>query len=165
MESKKNKANDPNYIFNKTTKRYVLKDGSVGRRLAKEMSRKELTEHIHHQSINTALANRNLLASNLSDAELLDILRKVIDLKLDYALDDLPPKAPKLQRQVGEYKKSKASNKKKHKAKIATKKRFVLKAPPSQDTTDVEFDESTALDDTEAPTDIYSESDTSDISD
>ena len=171
---KVDKANDPEYILNPKTNRYVKRRGVVGRKMKREMSRKEIVDHVRRQATDAALANRNLMASNLSDGELLAILRKVIDIKLDESLnvDDAIPAKPKLVRQVGEGKarhaakappppppspkKSKRSKKakqsKKSKApKSTARRRFKVLTPPPPDTeTDfTEIDDTTAYEQTD----------------
>lgn len=156
------KKDDPRYIMNPASNRWVKKDGYTGKILQRNMSRQQTLEHLRHHAVNTTIEHRKLLASNLSNDELLKILRKVIDLKLDDALDVLPPTKPKLVRQVGEHKvkamKKKKSKKTKRKANVPkSRPRFKLKSPPPIQT------ETEAETDMPTETDVYSsESETSD---
>ena len=179
------KANSDLYMLNVATNRYVLKNGITGKRLKREMSRREIADHIRHQSVDAALANRNLMASNLSDTELLTILRKIIDIRIDKDIkltdamparniSQSPPSSPpKLVRQVGieklqppppaPRKKSRRKQKKPKKpkkSKQTSRRRYVVRAPPPEETTDFE---TTAYEQTDAFSD--SGSDSSDISD
>ncbi len=142
MERKKHeKADDPDYIYNPKTKRYVLRRNRIGKRVEELMSKGELVSHINHHATNEMLKNRDLLKSDLSNDQLADILRKLVDIRIDEALAQstlLPSNPPKLKRQNGEYKTRKSKPK--------PKRRFVVKQPPPQDTT-------TDADITEPPTD------------
>jgi hypothetical protein len=159
-EKKLSKADDPNYVFNPQSNRWVKKDGLVGKRMQREMTREETLQHLRHHAVNTTLEHRNLLASNLSNDELLKILRKVIDIRLDDALD-IPPKPPKLVRQVGIAKKKKKVKKAKRK-KInnipKSRPRFKLAPAPAMDTATEA--ETTAYEQTDQ---YNSDSETSDI--
>lgn len=174
---KLSKKDDPAYVFNPASNRYVKRDGIVGKKMQREMTREEALQHLRHHAVNTTLEHRKLLASNLSNEELLKILKKVIDIRLDEVLE-IPPKPPKLVRQVGMAKhkneaysnsvrevvrssvdlQSRHKKKKKKKANIPkSKQRFVLKKPPPIDTaTETDMPETT---------DVYSESSASDSSD
>ena len=141
-EKKLDKKDDPAYVFNPASNRWVKKDGIVGKRMARDMTRAETLEHLRHHAVNTSIEHRKLLASNLSNEELLKILKKVIDIKLDVALDDIPPKPPKLVRQVGIHKKAKRKKRASNVPK--SKPRFKLKAPPQINTeTEVETEADT----------------------
>ncbi len=76
------KKDDPRYIINPKSGRWVLKDGSIGRRVARAMTREELSSHIRMHSVNSALQNRQLLKSDLGDDELREILIKLVDVNL-----------------------------------------------------------------------------------
>ena len=121
------KADDPAYIYNAATRRYVKRDGITGRRVAVEMKRDELRSHVEHHMISSALENRNLLKTDLSNEELLNILKKLVDAKIyqDPSLvpksllkkmaatslsESPPPSPPRLFRQTGEHKKHPAQS-------------------------------------------------------
>ena len=175
---KVDKANDDRYIFNPASNRWVLKNGITGKKLRKQMSRAEIVEHINGHASDVILKNRDLIRTDLSDDQLLDILRKLVSIKIDEGVrltDMMPPKPPVLKRQQGIYKnaaqsppppppspkKSKRSKKaKKSKKAPKSTRRFKVLAPPEPDTTDfTEFDETTAYEQTEA-SDSTSSSDT-----
>ena len=148
--TKLDKSTDPRYIYNPSTRRYVLKRNAIGRRVEQMMSRGEYCEHIKKHATDQMLKQRDLIKSDLSDERLADILRKLVDLKIDEAIAQrqlVPNKPPQLKRT----KKSKVSQKG---SKAKTKRRFVVKAPPEPVTaTETE---------TEQQTDVYSDSDISD---
>ncbi len=122
------RESDSNYILNPQTKRYVSRVGQTGRRILRQMSRAETEERITRHTIDESLKHRNLLSSNLSDKELLDILRKVVNLKLndDQIVSMTEPKTKTR-------KKVKIAPKPKKKSK-AKRKRFVTRPPPQTET-------------------------------
>lgn len=156
--TKLDKSTDPRYIYNPSTRRYVLKRNAIGRRVEQMMSRGEYCEHIKKHATDQMLKQRDLIKSDLSDERLADILRKLVDLKIDEAIAQrqlVPNKPPQLKRT----KKSKVSQKGSKATagglRSKTKRRFIVKPPPPQETTATE---------TEVPTetDVYSDSDISD---
>ena len=123
------------------------------------------TSHINHHASDAILKNRDLIRTDLSDEQLLDILRKLVNIRIDDgmklsdALPTTPPK-PKLVRQVGEHKmkapppspkkskRLKKSKKSKKSTKPPARRRFVVQPLPEPETTD--FDETTAYEQTDA---------------
>jgi len=133
--NKVDKTSDPRYIFNPSTRRYVLKRNAIGRRIQERMSRGEYCEHIKKHATDQMLKQRDLIKSDLSDERLADILRKLVDLRIDEQLAQrrlMPEKSPPLKRQNAKRPKTKP------------KRRFVVKPPPEPITTDM--GETTAVD-------------------
>lgn len=146
---KLDKSTDDRYVFNPTTRRYVLRRNAIGRRVEQMMSRGEICEHLKHHTTSEMLKQRDLMRSDLSDDKLAMILKKLVDLRIDEQLAQrtfMPNKPPKLKRT----KKGKAATKAK------TKRRFVVKSPPPQETT-TDLGDTTAVD-----TEYASDSDISD---
>ena len=61
------KANDPRYIFNPKTRRWVLRNTPTGKSVANRMTRRELVDHINHHASSEMLKYRDLLRSDMSD--------------------------------------------------------------------------------------------------
>ena len=155
-EPKLDKASDDRYMLNTKTNRYVLKSGATGRRLQREMTRAQIVDHINHHASDAIMENRDLIRTDLSDGQLLDILRKLVNIKIDNQLKiedsitptqppQTPPQTPpKLVRQTGEYKHDAApkptyasilkKRKKKRSKKAAPQRRYTLHDPPPQPT-------------------------------
>lgn len=153
------KSEDPAYILNPKSNKWVLKTGVVGLKLKKQMTRTELSEHIRVHSVDTMLRNRNLLRSDLSDEELKGILIKLVDMKLiSNNIPVLSGKPAKPKQVVSSRSRThppdakpvaKPAAKQKRKV-IRRKHRFVVRDPPPMpDTTDAEtaYDDTTAYED------------------
>jgi len=142
------KADNPAYLFNPETKRYVKADGMTARKIRSKMKRDDMLTHLRHHSINTALQNRHLMATDLSDAEVLAILKRVIDLKIDQGtkITDALPTTPKPK--VGRHRtQSPPPAPKKAPKKKGRGRRYVVREPPPQSET--EFDQTDAYSDSE----------------
>lgn len=162
------KRNHPDYIFNPTTERWVLRRNRTGKRVQKLMSSSELKTHINHHATATMMENRELIKSGMTDAQLESILRKVVDIRIDEALGRHmatlpkdhpilkrakrqpakkcgPPHKLKLKRQVGLHKAPTPDRRSKGQSR---RKRFVIKKPPPPDTTTDAGETTDALSDT-----------------
>ena len=144
--NKVDKTSDPRYIFNPSTRRYVLRRNAIGKRVQEQFSRGEYCEHIKRHATDQMLKQRDLIKSDLSDERLADILRKLVDLRIDEAIAQralTPEKSPQLKRQNAKTSK-----------RTKTKRRFIVKPPP----------EPVTATETEVPTetDVYSDSEISD---
>lgn len=75
------KANDKTLILNPATGRYVKRDGITGRRVVNATARSDVVNNLESTTIAAALEHRNLIKSeSLSDAELVAIMRKLVNL-------------------------------------------------------------------------------------
>lgn len=176
------KESDPSYILNPRTNNWVMKNGVVGQKLAKQTTRKALDRHMTTSTINSMISNRNLLKSGLSDEELREILVKLVDVKLSNKEVPLmiaasnPAAGPRsVSKFIPMLKAAKdakiAKAKAKAKAKAAKPKRprgrprkhrFVIRSPPPMpDTTDAEtgYDDTAYEDQSSSDSDSDSDSD------
>lgn len=133
------KCNDPNYIKNPKTGKWVKRSGPTGRRVLNDLNRDGLVEHIRHHSVSNAIAHRNLMKSDLSDKELEAILTRLVDVKLiesgipvqKIGVGGVEPTAVPRRRVVKSHRRGR---------KVSSRNRFVVRPAPSMaETTAAEY--------------------------
>ena len=140
------KKDDPDYVLNPKSNRWVHKDGPIGRHLQNQIDRVEILNGISHRATAEMLKNRDLLKSDLSNEQLADILNKLIDFKIDdvksmHLTKAKPFPARKSRRSIA------------LKPKRSSKRKFVVKPTPRTVKTDIDTECPTETDiDSECPT-------------
>ena len=147
-QPKLSKSNDPRYIQNPDSKRWVLKDSPTGRGIIRKMSKSEVVHHINLHAAREMIQYRSLLKSDMSDTELETVLKSLVDLNITESVARsalLPkkagPKRIKKQqkpqekqrgrgRPVGSVTTSRHRVQSPVNSKRPKKKRFVVKEPP-----------------------------------